>query len=236
MNEVNLTIALQRQIIQLRDHKREGSMLHTAARIPLLTFVMYFFAMYPAVCSRLRDEVLAVLGLDESPTYDTLRTMKYLRAVLNETLRLFPSAPLIARSSLSTPLVIPSSKGQSFYLPPRTQVKTVSLLLHRQRWLDPATTEKIHTTPFMYCPFSGGPRICIGQEFALNEAGFFVVKLLQRFKAFRLAPKFQPAGSLPPREWAGRPGRQGVEQIFPAINLRSIARYGGVWMYADLHE
>ncbi|KAJ7502610.1 cytochrome P450 monooxygenase CYP63 [Mycena galericulata] len=215
----------------------------------LLTFVMYFFAMYPAVCSRLRDEVLAVLGLDESPTYDTLRTMKYLRAVLNETLRLFPSAPLIARSSLSTPLVIPSSKGQSFYLPPRTQVKTVSLLLHRrhdlwgdaadeflpERWLDPATTEKIHATPFMYCPFSGGPRICIGQEFALNEAGFFVVKLLSRFKAFRLAPKFQPAGSLPPREWAGRPGRQGVEQIFPAINF-TLNSKGGVWMYADLHE
>jgi hypothetical protein len=53
----------------------------------------------------------------------------------------------------------------------------------------------------------------------LNEAGFFVVKLLQRFKAFRFEPKFQPAGSLPPKEWLGKPGRQRVEKIFPAVNM-----------------
>jgi hypothetical protein len=60
---------------------------------------------------------------------------------------------------------------------------------------------------------------CIGQEFALNEARFFIVKLLdlQRFKSFTLA--YRPAGSLPPEEWAGKPGRQGVENIFPAINF-----------------
>ncbi|KAJ7457886.1 cytochrome P450 monooxygenase CYP63 [Mycena latifolia] len=213
----------------------------------LLTFVLYFFAMYPTVADRLRDEILATLGSEESPTYDTLRNMKYLRAVLNETLRLFPSAPLIARTSLSTPVVIPASKEQALYFPPRTQVMMVSLLLHRrrdlwgddadefrpERWMDPATTAKVNAAPFMYCPFSGGPRICIGQEFALNEAGFFVVKLLQRFNSFRLAPKFQPPGSLPPPEWAGKPGRQGVEQIFPAINF-TVHSKGGLWMYGDL--
>ncbi|KAJ6571580.1 cytochrome P450 monooxygenase CYP63 [Mycena capillaripes] len=207
----------------------------------LLTFVLYFFAMYPAVCDRLRRDILDALGPEKSPTYDALRNMKYLRAVLNETLRLFPSAPLIARTSLNTPLVIPASNRQKLYFPPKTQVMMVSLLLHRrrdlwgnnadefvpERWLDPATTAKVNATPFMYCPFAGGPRICIGQEFALNEAGFFIVKLLQRFKSFRLAPKFQPAGSLPPEEWTGKPGRQGVERIFPAINftLHSKARW-----------
>ncbi|KAJ6595533.1 cytochrome P450 monooxygenase CYP63 [Mycena vulgaris] len=213
----------------------------------LLTFVMYFFAMYPAVCDRLRNEILASLGSEESPTYDSLRNMKYLRAVLNEALRLFPSAPLIARTSLNTPLVIPASKRQALYFPPRTQVMMVSLLLHRrhdlwgddadefrpERWLDPTTTAKVNATPFMYCPFSGGPRICIGQEFALNEAGFFLVKLLQRFNSFKLAPKFQPPGSLPPAEWAGKPGRQGVERIFPAINF-TLHSKGGVWMYGEL--
>ncbi|KAJ7853718.1 cytochrome P450 monooxygenase CYP63 [Mycena olivaceomarginata] len=213
----------------------------------LLTFVLYFFAMYPAVCDRLRKEILDALGPEESPTYASLRNMKYLRAVLNEALRLFPSAPLIARTSLNTPLVIPASKEQALYFPPRTQVMMVSLLLHRrhelwgddadefrpERWLDPATTAKVNATPFMYCPFAGGPRICIGQEFALNEAGFFVVKLLQCFKSFRLAPNFQPVGSLPPAEWAGKPGRQGVEKIFPAINF-TLHSKGGLWMYGDL--
>ncbi|KAJ7281436.1 cytochrome P450 monooxygenase CYP63 [Mycena rebaudengoi] len=230
----------------------------------LLTFVLYFFAMYPTICQRLRHEIITELGTEKSPTYDALRNMKYLRAVLNETLRLFPSAPLIARTSLKTPLVIPASKQQALYFPPKTQVMMVSLLLHRradlwgsdaddfkpERWLDPATTSKINSTPFMYCPFSGGPRICIGQEFALNEAGFFIVKLLQRFKSFTLAPTFQPEGSLPPAEWAGRPGRQGIEKIFPAINFTLHSKVcfrqtlgkdakgpqGGVWMYGLLDE
>lgn len=60
---------------------------------------------------------------------------------------------------------------------------------------------------------------CIGQEFALNEAAFFVVRLLQRFKALHLAPEFQPDGSLPPNDWRGKPGRQSIEQIRPAINF-----------------
>jgi hypothetical protein len=59
----------------------------------------------------------------------------------------------------------------------------------------------------------------VGQEFALNQAGYFIVRLLQRFNSFSLAPDFMPAGSLPPAHWAGMPGRQGVEKIHPAINF-----------------
>ncbi|KAJ7679274.1 cytochrome P450 [Mycena polygramma] len=43
----------------------------------LLTFVLYFFAMYPAVCDRLRAEILDALGPNTSPTYEALRNMKY---------------------------------------------------------------------------------------------------------------------------------------------------------------
>ncbi|THH03746.1 hypothetical protein EW146_g10352, partial [Bondarzewia mesenterica] len=200
----------------------------------LLTFVMYFFAVSPDVCKRLREEVLATFGPDEAPTYPKLKNMKYLRAVLNETLRLFPSAPLIARMSKDVPLVIPAAhKNEALYLPPETQIMMVSLLLHRrrdlwgadadefkpERWLDEHVLARINATPFMYSPFYGGPRICIGQEFALNEAGYFVVRLLQRFRAFALAPEFMPPGSLPPAYWREGPGRQAVERVHPAINF-----------------
>jgi hypothetical protein len=69
----------------------------------------------------------------------------------------------------------------------------------------------------------------LGQEFALNQAGYFIVRLLQRFNSFSLAPDFMPAGSLPPAHWAGMPGRQGVEKIHPAINftMHSKVRAGG---------
>ena len=74
---------------------------------------------------------------------------------------------------------------------------------------------------------------CLGQEFALNQAGFFIVRLLQRFQSFALAPDFMPAGALPPAHWAGMPGRQGVEKIHPAINftLHSKVRLRGLLFF-----
>lgn len=180
-----------------------------------------------------------------------------MHAVLKETLRLFTSAPLVARTSVNEPLVIPSTT--QLYLPPKTQIMMASLLTHKrpdlwgpdaeafrpERWFDPALLDKITSTPFMYSPFYGGPRAvggvptltfrilwltlmtdlrfrfaqCLGREFSLNQAGYFIVRLLQRFQAFRFAPEFMPAGSLPPAHWAGMPGRQGVEKIHPAINF-----------------
>ena len=56
----------------------------------LLTFVFYCLSLHPEVLARLRAEILQTVGKDRRPTYDDLRNMKYLRAVINETLRLFP--------------------------------------------------------------------------------------------------------------------------------------------------
>ncbi|KIJ34660.1 hypothetical protein M422DRAFT_181873 [Sphaerobolus stellatus SS14] len=56
----------------------------------LLTFVTYCLAMHPEALARLREEIISTIGKERAPTLDDLRGMKYLRAVLNETLRLFP--------------------------------------------------------------------------------------------------------------------------------------------------
>jgi cytochrome P450 len=211
----------------------------------LLTFVIYLLSTNPDTCRRLREEVLETFGHTGTPTYGHLKKMEYLHAVLKETLRLFPSAPLIARTSQDEPLVIPST-STNLYLPPKTQIMMSSLLAHKrpelwgpdaesfrpERWLDPALVDKVTATPFMYSPFYGGPRVCLGQDFALNEAGYFIVRLLQRFRSFSFAPEFMPAGSLPPKHWVGMPGRQGVEKIHPAINF-TLHSKGGVWMFAE---
>jgi hypothetical protein len=80
------------------------------------------------------------------------------------------------------------------------------------------------------CSADGSTYQCLGQDFALNEAGYFIVRLLQRFRSFSFAPEFMPAGSLPPKHWVGMPGRQGVEKIHPAINftLHSKVRLGSL--------
>ena len=55
-----------------------------------LTFAVYRLAEHPDVLQRLREEILSVVGPTRRPTYDDIRNMKYLRAVINETLRLYP--------------------------------------------------------------------------------------------------------------------------------------------------
>jgi len=164
-------------------------------------------------------------------------------AFLKETLRIFPSALLVARTSHDDPLIIPNTNAGNLYLPPKTQIMMSSLLAHKrtlwgpnaeafrpERWFEPALLEKVARTPFMYSLFYGGPRVvshpfflvfpllflivrnqCLGQEFALSQAGFFIVRLLQHLQSFALAPDFMPAGALPPAYWVGMPGCQGVE-------------------------
>jgi hypothetical protein len=56
---------------------------------------------------------------------------------------------------------------------------------------------------------------CLGQQFALNEASFFLIRLLQHYDSFELALDAQPKGSLPPAEWAHvKEGRSSVEKVW----------------------
>lgn len=60
---------------------------------------------------------------------------------------------------------------------------------------------------------------CVGQNYAYNEMSYFLVRLLQQYDRFTLAPEFQPKDSLPPPEWKQRKGRQSVEKIWPSAAL-----------------
>lgn len=71
-----------------------------------LTFVMGLLAQHPEVLARLREEVLAKFGTSKTPTYDDLRDMKYLRAVINGLWTNFPVAfYLLTRCCRNTALV-----------------------------------------------------------------------------------------------------------------------------------
>ncbi len=61
-----------------------------------LTFAVYMLSQHPQVFNRLREEILTKIGPSRRPTFDDFRDMSYLRAVINETLRLYPpvSVPL----------------------------------------------------------------------------------------------------------------------------------------------
>jgi len=56
-------------------------------------------------------------------------------------------------------------------------------------------------------------------QFAYNEMSFLIIRLLQSFKSFHLDLSSAPPEAHPPAEWAGQPGRQSVEKIFPKMHL-----------------
>jgi len=215
----------------------------------LLTYVTYLLALHPNVARRLREEVLDICG-HGTPTYETIKKLKYMKAVIDETLRLFPPVPLNQRQSrpMSCTLpppdkTFPTALDQPLYMPKSTTFFYSTLLMQRnkalwgpdadefdpERWIDPARLSRFTSNPMMFTPFSAGPRICIGQNYAYNEASFFLVRLMQQFDTFMLAADAQPPCSLPPSEWKCGRGRQAVEMIRPDAAMTLFVK-GGLWV------
>ncbi|GAB1524776.1 hypothetical protein RhiTH_007931 [Rhizoctonia solani] len=209
----------------------------------LLTFSVYLLAMHPEVMERARAEVLDTVGESAAPTYDQIKQMRYQRAIINEVLRLFPSVPLNERAS-SHSVVLPAKPTETpLYMPgPHASMIYSTMLMQRDpelwgpdadlfdpmRWLD-HRHKRVLSDPFKFIPFNAGPRICLGQQFALNEASFVLTRLLQNFTGFELAMNAAPEGSCPPAEWAQGTGRKPLEKIWPksAVTLYS---HGGMWV------
>ncbi|KAF9645457.1 cytochrome P450 [Thelephora ganbajun] len=192
----------------------------------LITFAVYMLSEHPHIYDRLRQEIITTVGNTNRPTPEDLRNMKYLRAVLNETLRLFPSVPFNIRYS-AVDVVWPSlTGGKPYFIPAGTRCLYSPYIMQRRKDLWGPTAEEfdpdrfiddrkalLASNPFMFLPFNAGPRICLGQQFAYNEASFMVVRLVQSFKSFRLAMEDHPE-SLPPPEWkASGTGRKVVEKV-----------------------
>jgi cytochrome P450 len=106
------------------------------------------------------------------------------RAVVNETLRLFPAAFTLVREA-----ILPDDIG-NFQLPRRSVVMIAPFVLHRHHafWRDPGAFDPARFMPdapppprFAFMPFGAGPRICVGAQFAMAEAVLVLAALVQRF-------------------------------------------------------
>ncbi|KAF2493894.1 cytochrome P450 alkane hydroxylase-like protein [Lophium mytilinum] len=146
-------------------------------------------ARHPNVWAKLRDEVKALEG--RLPTYTDMRNMKYLKWCINETLRLRPVDPANTREAVRDTF-LPHGGGPDgtspLFVKKGTQVLYSVYSMHRRRdffgqdseVFRPERWEGLHPR-WEYLSFNGGPRICLGQQFALTEASFVVVRLLQEF-------------------------------------------------------
>ncbi|KAF8893047.1 cytochrome P450 [Infundibulicybe gibba] len=205
-----------------------------------LTFATYMLSEHPHIADRLRAEILKVVGKTQRPTYDDVREMKYLRAFINETLRLYPAVPVNGRTSKESTVLPPAAPGQKpLYVPAHTEVMYSVMLMHRRkdlwgpdaltfdpdRFIDSRLGKYLTPNPFIFLPFNAGPRICLGQQFAYHEVSFFLVRLLQQFSRFSLACDAQPKSSI-----NDRPRADGsYEKVWGGSYLTLFAR-GGMWV------
>ncbi|KIJ25685.1 hypothetical protein M422DRAFT_236883 [Sphaerobolus stellatus SS14] len=211
----------------------------------LLTYTIYSLVTNPHVCERARKEIFNTMGDRGEPTLIDIKKMGYLRAIINEVLRLFPPVPFnIRRCVKSSTLPSVLSKDGPFSIAPGISVTYSPLLIQRStelwgpsacvfdpdRWLEEGSNKPYVTNPFSFLPFNGGPRMCMGQQFAYHETSYFIIRLLKTFSTVELAEDSRPASARPPTSWKmSNIGREKVEQCWPRASL-TLYVSGGLWI------
>ena len=155
-----------------------------------LAWAWFLVSQAPEVEARLHAELDAVLG-EDPPTLRDVARLPFTRAVIDETLRLYPPVPILAREALEAEEI----RGRP--VPKGSLVMVVPWLLHRHKhlWDEPdhfkpdrfldGSPEPV--SKFAYVPFSIGPRICAGLSFGVTESVLSLAILAQRFR-LRLRP------------------------------------------------
>lgn len=154
-----------------------------------LAFALYHLLKNPAALHRAQAEVDALWGdtPDPEPTYEDVGRLRYVRQVLNEALRLWPTAPAFQRVARADTVIggrHPIREGQS--------VVVLTPMVHR----DPVWGDNVEEfdperftpeaeaarSPHAYKPFGTGERACIGRQFALHEATMLLGMLVHRYR------------------------------------------------------
>ncbi|KAM0997776.1 hypothetical protein ACFX1X_007701 [Malus domestica] len=165
----------------------------------LLVWTMVLLSQYQNWQDRAREEVLQVFGSNK-PEFDGIIHLKVVTMILHEVLRLYPALTVMTRTTNK------KTQLSKYSLPAGVEVALSTLLVHhdKQLWGDDAHEfkperfsegiSKATKNKFMYFPFGGGPRNCIGQNFAMVEAKLALSLILQHF-TFELSPSYAHAPS-----------------------------------------
>jgi cytochrome P450 len=156
-----------------------------------LTWSWYLLSQHPEAEAKLVEEWQRVLG-GRSPTPDDLHNLPYTDAVITEAMRVFPPVYLIGREAIR------DLELGGYRVRKGTTIFMSQWVSHRdpryfgpdpeafrpERWLD-GLAKRI--PKYAYYPFGGGPRVCIGNTFALMEAAILLATVGQRYR-FTLDP------------------------------------------------
>ncbi|KAF2660512.1 cytochrome P450 [Lophiostoma macrostomum CBS 122681] len=156
----------------------------------LLSNMFNMISRKPEIWQKLREEVEGLNG--RTPSYEELRNFKYLKWCMNESLRLHPVVPGNSRLAIRD-TVLPRGGGPDgtfpLFVSKGTLIAYSQYATHRRQDFFGADAEEYrperweHLRPgWEYLPFNGGPRICLGQQYALTEAGYVTVRMVQQFQ------------------------------------------------------
>jgi cytochrome P450 len=190
---------------QLRDETMTLLLAGHETTALALSWTCYLLARYPAAAARLQEELDGTLG-DRWPAVEDLERLRYLAAVVQESLRLFPPAYALGRSS-KVPVEIVGHRfpaGTIFLMSPWVTQRDARfferpLEFWPERWLRGRLPASL-----TYFPFGAGPRRCIGEVFARQECALVLAVLLRRFR-LRLfeGQRVEPEPLVTLRPWGG---------------------------------
>ena len=177
-----------------------------------LTWTFHLLAQNPAAEAKLHAEVDAVLGENAAPSFDDLERLPYARMVAEESMRLYPPAYVFSRRAAGEDQLGP------WRIPAGAHIIISPYALHRRAdyWTDPDAFKPERFAPgapsdrpkHAYLPFGGGPRICIGNSFAMMEHAIVLAAAVRRWRLesipnheVRTEPRItlRPRGGLPMR-------------------------------------
>lgn len=171
--------------LQLRDEAITLFLAGHETTAIALSWTWYLLSQHAGVEAKLVDEIKTALG-DKHPTMDDLPQLRYAEAVILESMRLYPPAYAFGREALV------DCEIHGYFVPAGTTIFVSQWVTQRdsrffespdefkpERWENDLAKR---LPRYAYFPFSGGPRQCIGNSFAMMEAVLLMVRILQEYR------------------------------------------------------
>ena len=148
-----------------------------------LTWAFYCLANAPWAEAGILEELDRVCP-GRSPTIEDVDQLDWCRAVVLETLRLYPPVPLLPRQAREADMIgdIPVKKGDLVMIAPWLMHRATDLWDKPTHFMPERFADGVKANPFVFFPFAVGPRICPGMNFGQSEAVLCLAILVQKFK------------------------------------------------------